>query len=396
MSQTSTPPETFRLMAKTFFGLEDVLAAELTAMGAGQVQKGSRIVHFTADEATFYRICLSVRTALKILLPIASFTARDEHQLYEQVRQVNFEDYMELDNTFAVDSTVYSDYFRHSKYVALKVKDAIADQFRERHNSRPSVDTERPDIGWHISLLGDSATLSLDATGWPLYQRGYKTMSVPAPINEVLAAGLILLTGWKGEKDFYDPMCGSGTFLTEAALIAMNRSPQLNRTYFAFRQWPTFRPKLFEQVKEELIAAERPDFKFRIYGSDMHHRAVKAAQLHAKNAGVGGLVRVQVAPFDQVKPRGEAGLMIMNPPYGERLETEGEETALYRQIGDHLKANFQGFEAWLLTANSQALKAVGLATSARIKVFNGPLECRFCRYELYEGSKKRKWQQEQS
>ena len=374
-------------IAKTFFGLEDLLVQELSDLGASDIEKGSRAVSFKGDQKLLYKANLCLRTAIRILQPITTFKANNENQLYRRIQDINWGDFLPTSGTFAIDSVVKSDIFTHSKYVALKSKDAIVDQFREIFGFRPSVDVEQPDIRINIRLLGNECDVSLDSSGDSLHKRGYRTQVNLAPLNEVLAAGLVMLSGWDRQSNFVDFMCGSGTLLIEAAMYANNMAPNKFRERFGFMTWLDFDKALWEEVKQEALDAETM-FEHHIIGSDISRRTVEIATENIENAGVDEYIRISPKHFaDRLAPKGNPGTVIINPPYGERMNRQDVDN-LYRQIGDHLKYAFDGYDAWIFSSNKEALKKVGLRTSRKMMLYNGALECKFHKYEMYRGSKR--------
>ncbi len=378
------------MVAKTLFGLEDILAQELRQLGASDVEKGVRSVSFSGDTGFMYKANLCCRTAIKVLKPIATYQIKNEEDLYNAVKKIDWSKYMRVSDTFAINATVNSQEFTHSQYVALKAKDALVDQFRENTGSRPSVDLKFPGLSIDIHIKFNTCTISLDSSGVSLHQRGYRTSTNIAPINEVLAAGLLLLSGWKGHSDFLDPMCGSGTMLIEAAMIACNIPPNLNRKQFAFENWHDWDPDLFDIIEESALKKIR-EFHFTIVGYDKAPSAVEKAKENIKNAELGEFITVRQEDFFKTEKEKERHLqMVFNPPYGERLAVDIE--SFYKEIGDTLKQNYKGTEAWFITSNLEALKHVGLRTSRKIKVYNGALESRLVKYDIYEGSKKAKFQ----
>lgn len=382
--------ENFKMIAKTFFGFEEILAKELQLLGASQVKTGVRMVSFVGDQGFMYKANLALRTALKILKPIQQFAVYNEANLYRGIQSIDWSEYLTEHQTFVIDATVNSDSFNHSQFVALKAKDAIVDQFRNAVGKRPSIDKDHPDLRINVHIQKDMCSVSLDSSGNSLHQRGYKTATNIAPINEVLAAGMLLMSGWDGRTDFIDPMCGSGTILAEAAMIACNIPANINRKEFAFEKWKDWDADLFEKIEESLMKRIR-EFHYTIKGYDKAPSAVMKAQDNIKNANLDDYVVIEQANFFETEKETEGPLhMVFNPPYGERLDIELER--FYREIGDTLKQGYPGTEAWLITANLEALKFVGLRPSRRIKLFNGKLETRFVKYEMYEGSKKAKYQ----
>lgn len=382
------------MVAKTFFGFEELLAEELKNLGGAQVTIGNRMVSFYGDTGFMYKANLCLRTALKILKPIAEKKVTNEDHLYDFVKSVDWSDYLDAKDTFAVYSTVNSDHFNHSKYVALKTKDAIVDQFRDRTGDRPNVDTEHPDLRIQINISRDICTISLDSSGESLHQRGYRTATNIAPINEVLAAGLLLHSGWKGQSDFLDPMCGSGTMLIEAAMIACNIPANINRKEFAFEKWLDWDMDLYEKIEEVILKRVR-DCKVKIEGFDKAPSAVAKAIDNIENANISEFVTVKRQDFfESVKETdSDAPLhMVFNPPYGERLPIDME--TFYGKIGDTLKKEYANTQAWFITSDLEALKFVGLRPSRKIKVFNAKLEARLVNYKMYAGSKRTKFQKD--
>ncbi|MCK4662783.1 MAG: RNA methyltransferase [Bacteroidales bacterium] len=375
----------FEIIAKTFEGLENVLAEELKNLGAEQIEIKKRAVGYYGDKKLLYASNYCLRTALNILVPINKFQANNEIELYKGISKINWENYLSLTDTFSINSTVFSDYFKHSKYVSLKVKDAIVDQFRRRKNKRPNIDVVNPDIKINIHIYKDTCTISLDSSGEPLFKRGYRISGYVAPINEVLAAGMILHTGWEGNCDFIDPMCGSGTIVIEAAMIAHKIPPGVYRKKFGFENWKDFDSELLEIIAEENDISA--DFKYKIFGSDVSKTAIELSDKNIKNASLKNKINLNVNAFENSKPTQDSGIIVTNPPYGERMKKIDLDN-FYKQIGDQLKKEYSGFDAWIISGNMEALKNIGLHTSRKIKLFNGPLECRFNKFSIYEGSKK--------
>ncbi|MBT8259997.1 MAG: class I SAM-dependent RNA methyltransferase, partial [Bacteroidia bacterium] len=376
----------FKMVGKTLFGFEELLAKELKNLGAQDVKIGVRNVSFTGDKGFMYKANLGLRTVIKILKPIKTFRVISEQDLYEKVKAIAWENYLKPSGSLAVDATVHSHIFTHSKYIALKTKDAVVDRFREKTGERPNVDLRFPDLKINVHIDRQLCTVSLDSSGESLHRRGYKTATNIAPINEVLAAGLVLLSGWDGQSDFMDPMCGSGTIMIEAAMIACNIPPNLMRKEFAFERWQDWDVDLFEKIEESLLKKTR-DFHYKILGYDKSPSAVKKAKDNVKNAHLEEFISIKHEDFFKTQKAGEEHLhMVFNPPYGERLESLKVEE-FYGNIGTTLKHGYPGTHAWFITSNLEALKHVGLRPSRKIKVFNAKLESRFCKYEMYTGSK---------
>ena len=381
--------ENFKMIAKTFFGFEEILAKELQTLGAQNVEQGVRMVSFMGDKGFMYKANLSLRTALKILKPIYFFKANNEQALYKGILGVNWSKYINANQTFVIDTTVHSEYFNHSEFVSQKCKDAIVDQFRERTGSRPSIDKAYPDLRINIHIDKDQVSVALDTSGNSLNQRGYRTATNIAPINEVLAAGILLLSGWEGQGHFLDPMCGSGTFLAEAAMIACNIPANINRKEFAFEKWNDWDNELFDQIMNSLLK-KVTEFRYSIKGYDKAPSAIAKAKANIKNANLEEYITIEERNFFDTEKESEGKLhIVFNPPYDERLDIHMEE--FYKNIGDTLKKNYPGTDAWFITANLEALKFVGLKPSRKIKLFNGSLEARLVKYEMYEGSKRTKF-----
>ncbi len=377
----------FKMVAKTLYGLEELLASELRQLGASGIEKGTRNVSFEGDIGFMYKANLCCRTAIKILKPITAFNVFKEEDLYRKVYDIPWENYMEANGSLAVDATVFSKQFTHSQYIALKTKDAIVDRFRDKEGERPDVDLDHPTLRINIHIDRNICTVSLDSSGASLHKRGYKTSSTLAPINEVLAAGMIMLSGWNGQSNFLDPMCGSGTILAEAAMVACNIPPNLNRDEFGFETWPDFDVDLYELIENAALKKVK-DFRFKILGYDTDPVAVKKARQNIKNANLQDFVEITTRDFFESQKDIEGPThLVFNPPYDERLQVRDIE-AFYGKIGTTLKHGYPGSQAWMITSNMEALKCVGLRPSKKIKLFNGKLESRFVSYEMYEGSRK--------
>ncbi|MCK0157578.1 THUMP domain-containing protein [Cellulophaga sp. F20128] len=379
----------YKMIAKTLFGFEEILAKELRNLGAVNVTEGVRCVFFEGDKGFMYKANLCLRTAIKIIKPIHSFKVYNENDLYRKIYAMDWGEYLTTETTFAIDTTIKSEMFTHSLYVSQKVKDAIVDKFRDTEGERPNVDVKFPDVRFNIHIHDETCNVALDTSGRSLHQRGYRTATNIAPINEVLAAGCLLLSGWDGQSDFMDPMCGSGTFLTEAAMIACNIPANINRKEFAFEKWMDFDEDLFEKIVDSSLSKTR-EFNFKITGYDKAPSAVRKSIDNVENANLTEYITVERKNFFETEKEIDGHLqMVFNPPYGERLNIEMEE--FYAQIGDTLKKNYPGTDAWFITSNLEALKYVGLRPSRKIKVFNSHLESRLVKYVMYEGSKKAKF-----
>ncbi len=382
------------MLAKTFKGLEEVLAQELIELGANDVQLERRAVSFRGDKVLLYRANFCLRTAIRILVPIASFKAKDTDALYKQLKALDWSKYMTVNNTFAIDATVYSESFRNSRFVTYRVKDAIVDYWSERINQRPNVSVQNPDLTINIHIANEQVTLSLDSSGESLHKRGYRVATTEAPINEVLAAGMLLMAGWHGQSDFYDPMCGSGTLLIEAALIARNIAPGVFRQSYAFEKWPDFDADLWNEIYND--DSHERDFTHNIYGSDASFYAIQQASKNVKSAGVQKDIELKQIRIEEIKtitnnqsPMTNPSLLVMlNPPYGERLKSNKEIEDLYSAIGTALKHQFTGATAWIISSNTEAMKCIGLKPSKKYRLLNGELDCQFNKYELFQGKRK--------
>jgi putative N6-adenine-specific DNA methylase len=376
----------FTLIATTFANLEPVLANELQQLGAQNIKVLNRAVSFDADTYLLYAANMYLRTAVRVLQPWFSFSAASEQELYENALQQKWDEHLNTQTTFAIDFAVNAGWVRHSKFVSLKLKDAIADYFRNKTGTRPSVNPENPDVQLHMHIYNNTVNISIDTSGDALYKRGYRNNMHKAPLNEALAAGMIYLSGWNANSTFYDPMCGSGTLVIEAGLIAHNIAPCLIRREYAFKKMKDFNAALYRRILLE-AAAQVNEKKLILAGSDIDKKSIEMARMNAKNAKLEGKTDFFVKPFYAADPPRQSGIVIMNPPYGERLANFNV-VEFYKEIGDTLKKKYAGYTAWLLTSNKEAMKSIGLKTSQRIQLFNGSLECRLLRFDLYEGSKK--------
>ena len=377
------------MLAKTFKGLEQVLASELIELGANNIQIQRRAVSFTGDKRMLYAANFCLRTASRILVPIATFKAKTADEIYAHIKQVDWAQYMTTKTTFQIDATVYSDLFRHSQFITYRVKDAIVDWWMEHGGVRPNVQLTNPDLYLNVHIAGDMVTLSLDSSGESLHKRGYRVANTQAPINEALAAGMLLLAGWHGQSDFYDPMCGSGTLLIEAALIARNIAPGIYRKGFAFEKWASFDADLFEDVYND-DSRER-DFHHKIYGSDAGFYAAQTAQKNIQSANLQRDIEVKQIRIEELRladKNTDGALVIMNPPYGERLSQDKNVLRLYQDMGTALKHQFNGATAWIISSNEEALKCVGLRPAKRVRLVNGDLDCMFNQYVLFKGDRK--------
>jgi putative N6-adenine-specific DNA methylase len=377
------------ITAKTFYGLESTLAKELENLGAKNINLSTRAVTYLGDDELLYKSNLHLRTALKVLVPVYSFSAMNEDILYKKVYDFNWSKYLRVDQTFAISSAVHSDQFRHSKFVALKVKDAIVDQFRNKSGIRPSVDIDNADIRFNVYTSGTDFTISLDSSGESLHKRGYRLKGHDAPLNEALAASMVLLTDWNKNIPLIDPMCGSGTIPIEAAMIACNIPPGIKREKFAFMNWSNFDNDLWKRIYKDALA-NIVKGELMISASDVSQLNIRLSRETAEKFGLGDQIKFSSKNFKNLLPETETGIIIMNPPYGERLAGKDIDS-LYKMIGDNLKQNYSGFEAWILSSNKDALKHIGLRPSKKYTLFNGALECKYQKFSLYKGSIKKKY-----
>lgn len=371
-------------VAKTFYGLENVLADELRALGATDIDKQNRAVAFRGDQRLLYKANWMLRSALRIIQPLAQFTVKGQEDLYAGARKIPWHEIMSHDNTFAIDPVVRSTHFRHTQFPAYKTKDAIVDCFRDHVGKRPDVDLDFPDFYINVHIREEDCIISLDSSGDSLHKRGYRVRTNEAPINEALAAGLILKTGWNKEQPFLDPMCGSGTILAEACAMATNSTPFRNRKFFAFKNWKDFDAKVWEEVQEEALDNSHP-LTAEIAGSDISNRAIKSAEANLFSAGFEGKVKLKDAAFKKIKPPFPDGMILTNPPYDERIHLD-DAIQFYKDIGDKLKTDFTGYDTWIFSSNIPAMKSIGLRPSTKYKLYNGGLEARLAHYHIVEGS----------
>lgn len=373
-----------QFIATTLKGLEDVLEMEIRELGGEDIKKLRRAVSFTGGLSLMYKMNFSLRTAMRILYQVRSVRLKNENDLYRNIFRIEWEKYLSENKTIAVKAVVNSEMYNNSHFVALKVKDAIVDRMREKSGKRPDVDVKDPDISIHVHIDRNILNVSLDSSGEPLFKRGYRIQSIEAPLNEVLAAGMILMTGWKGDANFIDPMCGSGTLAIEAAMIAKGIPPGVFRKSYAFQNWLDYDEELYSRLIDGLMVSKA--FSHKIYASDISAKAVIVARKNIKNALLEDVIDINVKDFFERKPVNNEGLLMMNPPYGERIKQERINT-FYEKIGNHLKTFYPGFEAWLLSSNFEAIKKIGLKPSKKIDLVNGNLECKFLKFELFKGKR---------
>ena len=381
--------QNFKMIAKTFYGFEDILSEELLALGAQKINKGNRNVSFYGDKGFLYKSNLSLRTALKILKPVCEFRFKDINEYYDNIYSLKWEDYIDPTSSFLINSVVFhSNVFNNSKFTSLKAKDAIVDRFRDKFKKRPSINSFNPELRIEIHVNRNTCTVSLDSSGESLHKRGYKKYNSAAPLNEVLAAGIVLMSKWDKKSDLLDPMCGTGTFLIEAAMIAKNIAPNLNRLSFAFEKWKDWDSKLFEII-EESVRSKEIDFDYKLYGFDISNSMVKKAQKNIEVAEIDIDIEIVKKDFFNSKKTDEDKLHILiNPPYDKRISTDVN--VLYKKIGDTLKNNYLYSDVWIITANLEAIKSIGLRSNNKIKLYNSNLESRLLNYAIYPGTKKNK------
>ena len=375
-----------KLLVKTLHGLEEVLAEELQAIGASDITPIKRAVTCTGDKEVLYKANLHLRTASRVLVPILTFTAKDEDELYKEIYKYDWSVYINEHNTFAVDAVAFSDHFNHSKYLALKTKDAIVDQFRDKSGMRPSISLDMPDLQINIHVSNDQFTVSLDSSIESLHKRGYRSSQHTAPLNEALAAGMLKLAKWHKDIPLIDPMCGTGTILMEAAMMACNMPPAYKRKHFGFMSWADYDKALWKRVYAE--AESKITFpKVNIVGGDSDPNAVDMAKTASLDFRLNRQIRIVRSRMEDHMPPAPRGMMITNPPYGERL-TMDNINDFYKKMGTHLKRNYTDWQAWIITSNFEALKYVGLRPDSKYTLYNGSLECKFVAYDMFEGDMK--------
>ncbi|WP_289055293.1 THUMP domain-containing class I SAM-dependent RNA methyltransferase [Carboxylicivirga marina] len=375
-----------KLLVKTFHGLEEVLAEELRELGAKDVTPVKRAVTCTGDKEVLYKANLHLRTALRVLVPVLSFKAKNEDELYKNIYDFDWSAFMTEKNTFAIDAVAFSDFFKHTKYLALKTKDAIVDQFRDKNGQRPSVSIEKPDLQFNVHVSHDQFTISLDSSVESLHRRGYRSPLHKAPLNEALAAGMLKIAKWHKDIPLIDPMCGTGTILMEAAMIACDMPANFKRKHFGFMAWADYDKALWEKIYTEAENKIRYP-KVNIVGGDNNPQAIDMAKTASLDFRLNRQIRIIRSNMEDHMPPAPRGMMITNPPYGERL-TKDNIDEFYKKIGTHLKKNYTDWQAWIITSNMDALKHVGLRPDAKHKLYNGSLECKFVAYDMFEGEMK--------
>ena len=381
--------DNFKMIAKTFYGFEEILSEELLKLGAQKIIKGNRNVSFYGDKGFMYKSNISLRTALKIIKPIKEFKFKDIDEYYKKIHEIKWEDYLDFNSSFLINSVVFnSKIFNNSKFTSLKAKDAIVDRFRNKFKNRPSINSFNPELKIEIHVNRNFCTISLDSSGESLHKRGYKKYNSAAPLNEVLAAGIILMSAWDKKSDLLDPMCGTGTFLIEAAMIARNIAPNLNRLAFAFEKWKDWDNELFETI-EESVKSKEIEFEHKLYGFDISNAMIKKAEKNIEISDLGVDIEIVKKDFlTSIKTDNDKLHVLINPPYDKRISADVNQ--LYKKIGDTLKNNYLYSDVWIITANLEAIKSIGLKSSKKIKLFNANLESRLLNYKIYPGSKKNK------
>ena len=381
--------DNFKMIAKTFYGFEEILSEELLKLGAQKIIKGNRNVSFYGDKGFMYKSNISLRTALKIIKPIKEFKFKDIDEYYKKIYEIKWEDYLDFNSSFLINSVVFnSKIFNNSKFTSLKAKDAIVDRFRNKFKNRPSINSFNPELKIEIHVNRNFCTISLDSSGESLHKRGYKKYNSAAPLNEVLAAGIILMSAWDKKSDLLDPMCGTGTFLIEAAMIARNIAPNLNRLAFAFEKWKDWDNELFETI-EESVKSKEIEFEHKLYGFDISSAMIKKAEKNIEISDLGVDIEIVKKDFlTSIKTDTDKLHVLINPPYDKRISADVNQ--LYKKIGDTLKNNYLYSDVWIITANLEAIKSIGLKSSKKIKLFNANLESRLLNYKIYPGSKKNK------
>ncbi|MBS1637226.1 MAG: class I SAM-dependent RNA methyltransferase [Bacteroidetes bacterium] len=380
------PPGDFEMKATTFFGLEETLVDELLKLGARDIKQFTRGVAFTGDLGFMYKANLCLRTALKILMPLYGFKARNEQQLYDGIKDFHWEKYIGTQDSLAIDSTVNSDRFNHTLFVSQKAKDAICDRFREKTGARPNVDLDNPTLRIYIHIYGDEVAVSLDSSGDALFKRKYRVDIDKAPMKENLAAGIIMLSGWQPHLPLIDGMCGSGTMAIEAAMWASNIPAGVFRKEFGFMKWRNYDEKLFDTIHEGCINRIK-DTPLNIWANDISKPVLDKARENMKTAKLDDVIKTTNMDFFDLRPEKQVGTLVLNPPYGERLEFE-DITGFYKEIGNKLKKDFTGMNAWIISSHVEAIKSIGLRPTRKITLYNGQLECKLLKFEMYSGTKK--------
>jgi len=363
-------------------GVESILADELRALRAGGVEPGRGGVAFQGDQALLYRANLWLRTAIRVLVPVLDVEARSFDDLYDAVRSIDWRQYMTPDHTLAVDANVRDSQMTHSQYASRRVKDAICDQFRERSGRRPSVDAENPMVGFNLHVFRDRAVLSLDSSGDSLHKRGYRPVQTRAPLNEALAAALIRQTGWRHDQPFLDPLCGGGTLCIEAAWMALDRPPGLTRKHFGFQGWMDYDVRLWTGLRDDARNKLLKRLPAPIFASDAREDAIDHADRNARAAGIRPLLTMQRRDVAELEaPSGPPGVLLCNPPYGERIGEERELIGLYRSLGEAFR-RLVGWTAWVFTSSATLAEAIGLPPAQRIALWNGKLPCMLYRFDV--------------
>jgi len=373
-------PEFFASAPK---GLIDPLEIELKEIGLKVTGKTAGGVYFESNWEGCYRANLWSRIASRILKPVSDFTAYQPEELYQQILKHDFTKYIRPDQTLAIDVTVKESKMRDQRFIAMKIKDAIVDQFREKFGIRPNVDNEDPDLRVHVRAVKNQFNVAVDTSGKSLFIRGYRKETVEAPLKENLAAGLLRLSEWDQKSPLVDFMCGSGTFLIEAALMALNIAPGMHRSGFSFQRWINYDKEAWQRVMDEAMDAEKDTLDFQLYGYDIDRRAISIAKDNARSAGVDHVILFKKEPVATVEPPAEKGMCIVNPPYGARIGDEDNLRDVYRDLGFTLKHRFKGWDCWILSGNKDLIADLKLKSTRKYFIFNGNIECRFLKYSMF-------------
>lgn len=381
----NTKNEQLKITLKTFFGMEDVLSDELEELGYTVENKLNRAVQLSGTWKDVYFLNTHVRCAISILVELASFKIKHEDELYKYCKKVKWTELFDISKSFAVKGAIFSKHFNHSQYPFLVVKDAIVDQFREITGERPNVNIKKPQVLFDLYINNDAVTLSVNTSGVPLFQRGYREETGIAPLNEVVAAGLIRMSGWDRKSTFIDPFCGSGTLLIEAAMLACDIPPSVERQHFAFKNLKNFDNEYWEELQNGMKRVVR-ELPCEIKGCDISDEMVLKSRRNLRTFSFGRFIDIRQGDFTSMSISSDKGTMVTNPPYGERMGDEIDD--LYERIGSWMKHDLPGFSCWILSSNMEAFKFIGLKPTQKVKVYNGDLDCSFRNFEIYSGSKK--------
>ncbi len=390
MKEDLTSKDNVTITLKTFFGLEEVLKEELEELGYSDIKILNRAVQVQGTWRDVYFLNLNIRCAITVLVEIESFFVRSEEDLFKKASKIDWTKYFDIDKTFAVKGAVFSDIFNHTQYPFLLVKDAIVDTFREKYKERPDVNVKAPQVLFDVYINDKNVTISLNTSGVPLFQRGYRQTAGEAPLNEVVAASLIRMSGWDRKSNFIDPFCGSGTLLIEAGMLAANIPSNIERQHYAFKNFLNYNPSVWNEVYEE-ANSKCSSLPCNIVGYDIEPDMIMKAKRNLRGVAVGRFINAEISSFQEIKNIEDApGVMVTNPPYGERIGDNIEE--MYSELGDFMKGSMKGYVCWVISASEEGFKSIGLRPERRIKLYNGDLECSFRKFSIYEGSKRAKFQ----